>query len=205
MRSIANPIGVAVIAPAPRAPHLIDSRESEEGFSGNSPQPPRHLRLLPQLCEASPRQTRASLVIVDHDMVAREMLASFLRWRGYRVWAATSAIGALALIAQQKLDLVVTELVLPGMSGVELVRVLRRQRSTTLVPIIVLSAIATPRDICNGLALGADDFIAKPAELGVVEARVAALLRRDARLRQAQTSLALEDAPQPAAVFSHLE
>ena len=80
-------------------------------------------------------------------------------------------------------DLLLLDTHLSGVSGSELVRQLRHRRHTTLLPIILTSVCNTPRDIRNGLAIGADDYIAKPLELSVVEARVNALLRRDARMR----------------------
>ena len=124
------------------------------------------------------------LLIIDADATVRDMHSAFLRERGYRVWGAASADEAQSMIAYKLPEIVLLEISLPGMNGINLIRALRQRRRTTLLPIIIVSELATPRDIRNGLSAGADDYVGKPVDLGVLEARISALLRRDARLRQ---------------------
>jgi DNA-binding response OmpR family regulator len=140
-----------------------------------------HLRLVapPQ------RGYRGHLLIVDDDAAGREMLALFLQRRGFRVWLAESAAAARAMIIHRMPDLLLLDIGLPGQSGTHLLCALRRQRQTAVLPIIIVSAYATARDIRNGLALGADDYLTKPLELSLVEARIDAVLRRAARAQPA--------------------
>lgn len=148
---------------------------------------PAYLRLTPQtrLMAGVIPHTADHLLIVDDDPSVREFLSIYLRRRGYRVWVAATAMEALSMIGHQKPDLLLVDIAMPQMSGVDLVKALRSQIATSLLPIIIISAFGTARDMRNGLAVGADDYVAKPVELGLIEARIKALLRRDARMRVA--------------------
>ena len=94
---------------------------------------------------------------------------------GFEVVCADSGVAALELLAERAFDLVVLDVMLPGMSGFEVCRVMRRD---TDVPIVMLTARADPDDIVTGLELGADDYLTKPFEPKVLAARVRAVLRR---------------------------
>lgn len=148
---------------------------------------PPQLRLVARAAGASiaPPSHAGHLLIIDDDPAAREFLSVFLRRRGFRVWVAATAREAHAMIAHHLPDLVLLDLGLPQMSGGDLLRRLRAHHRTTLLPIIIISASKSPRDISLGLELGADDYITKPLELSVIEARINALLRREVRLRKA--------------------
>jgi DNA-binding response OmpR family regulator len=146
---------------------------------------PVHLVHQPQVPGVTRQRYRAHVLVVDADARAREMLSIFLRRRGFRVWVASNAMEAQAMLAHQMPDVLLLDTNLPPLAGADLLPHLRRQRDTALLPIIIVSPLSTARDIRQGLAQGADDYITKPVELSLVEARIGALLRRDARLRLA--------------------
>ncbi len=166
-------------------PHSISSAlpdQEDDSVTVTEPGHPTFLRLI--TCREpnnSARGYRGHLLIVDADAAEREVLAGFLRRRGFRVWVATTAGEGLAMMAHRTPDLLLIDPTLPSQGGMQLIRSLRRQRQTARLPIIIVSAHAAAHEVRSGLALGADDFIAKPVELGLMEARINALLRRKAR------------------------
>ncbi len=148
-------------------------------------------RLVPRAESAANRTGHVKhVLIVDSDAQARDALATFLRRRGFRVWVAANGGEAQAMITYRLPDLLLLDLILPGMSGIDLIRLLRHKPRTRLLPIIVISSLNAPRDIRNGLEVGADDYVTKPADMSVIEARIGALLRRDERLRRSLSPFA---------------
>ena len=117
----------------------------------------------------------ASILVVDDEREIVRALRRVLNAHGYTVLSASSGEAALEIVAQHRPDLVLLDLLLPGMSGLE---VCRRVRATSNVPIIVLSVKDTERDKVEALDLGADDYVAKPFGLEEVLARVRVALRR---------------------------
>jgi CheY-like chemotaxis protein len=162
--------------------HSVEQIDSEQlPFSA----PPQPMRLLPQIqpvVDQRPNHLRHVLVL-DDDISGRDALANFLRHRDFRVWVATTPAEAVAMITYRLPDILLLEVALPGTNGLDFIRQLRHQRATTLMPIIITSVHNTTYDIRTGLAIGADDYITKPLELSIVEARINALLRREMRLR----------------------
>jgi two-component system response regulator TctD len=117
------------------------------------------------------------LLVEDHDDLA-EWLTKLLRMSGYAVdWVADGKQADAALLTQAY-DLVVLDLSLPGMDGLEVLR-RARQRGNT-VPVLILTARGATEDKVRGFSLGADDYLAKPFEVAELEARLKALLRRGA-------------------------
>src|SRR3981081_2538117 len=99
--------------------------------------------------------------------------------RGYRVGAVATGIEALKVIESKGApDLVVTDVNMPLMNGLELVKHLREDRRTARTPIIVLSAAKQEQDILAGYAHGADDYIGKPIDLSVLAAKIETILRQ---------------------------
>ncbi len=119
-----------------------------------------------------------SLLLVEDDDAIAEPLAQALRREGYEVEAITDGPTAAGLGAQGAHDLVLLDLGLPGMDGVEVCRRIRLARPD--VPILMLTARAEEVDAIVGLDAGADDYVAKPMRVGELLARVRALLRRAA-------------------------
>ncbi len=119
------------------------------------------------------------VLIVDDDAAFREALASLLRESGYGVVCVSSAPEALQALAKESFYLAVVDWMLPGMSGLELVKEVRRQ--TKPMPIIMVTAREALSDRIAGLDAGADDYLAKPFQMKELEARVRALVRRSQR------------------------
>ncbi|HVC54218.1 MAG TPA: response regulator transcription factor [Stellaceae bacterium] len=101
------------------------------------------------------------LLVVDDDERLRGLLRRYLSDNGFRVTTAGNAGEARATLASFSFDLVVLDVMMPGESGLELTRALRRDSE---VPVLLLTAMAEPGDRINGLEQGADDFLAKPFE-----------------------------------------
>ena len=114
------------------------------------------------------------LIIEDEPQIAR-LARDYLEKYGYRVLAAADGPGGLATARRESPDLVLLDLLLPGMDGRE---VCRRLRAESALPIIMLTALAEESDQIVGLELGADDYITKPFSPNVLVARVRAALRR---------------------------
>jgi two-component system KDP operon response regulator KdpE len=117
----------------------------------------------------------ARILIVDDEPNIIATVAPLLRARGYEVYSAMSGQTALDAVERDKPDLIVLDLTLPDMDGVE---VCRRLRETSGVPILVLSARGAEADKVNALDAGADDYVTKPFGAGELLARIRAALRR---------------------------
>ncbi len=122
------------------------------------------------------------ILVVDDDPQIRETLKRYLTYEGYRVELAEDGRQALSSMAADPADLVVLDVGLPDMNGLE---VCRRIREADDVPIIMLTARGTLEDKVDGLDSGADDYITKPFEPEELSARVRALLRRKTPQSQA--------------------
>jgi len=113
--------------------------------------------------------------VVDDDVKTVELVKLYLNRDGYRVITAYNGKDALALARESQPDLIVLDLMLPGMSGLDVCRTLRKESD---VPIIMLTALTTHDDRLRGLDLGADDYVTKPFSPRELAARVRAVLRR---------------------------
>src|SRR5689334_9636899 len=114
------------------------------------------------------------LVIEDESSIAR-LVRLYLQEAGFGVLVATDGVTGLALHAREHPDLVVLDLMLPGLDGWE---VCRRIRATAQTPILMLTARRTEEDRIEGLDLGADDYVTKPFSPRELVSRVRAILRR---------------------------
>ncbi|MDL4863970.1 response regulator [Halomonas elongata] len=117
----------------------------------------------------------ATLVVVDDDPEIRDLLADYLTRHGYRALMAEDAEALRALLATERPDLLVVDLMLPGDDGFAICREVRRDSE---VPIIMLTASPDETDRILGLELGADDYLGKPFNPRELLARVKAVLRR---------------------------
>ena len=120
-------------------------------------------------------ETPARILVVDDEPSITEFVSYNLKKDGYEVSVAPDGDTALALAAANHFDLVVLDVMLPGMDGYE---VCRRLRATSSVPVLFLSARDTELDKVVGLEIGGDDYLAKPFGVRELSARVKALLRR---------------------------
>ena len=141
---------------------------------------------LPNVTTLSAAVSTSRLLVVEDDDSIRETVGEALRGEGFEVHTCADGPSALGLITAESsdpLDLIVLDLMLPGLGGLDLCRELRRINNTT--PILVISARDSETDRVLGLEVGADDYLVKPFGLRELVARCRALLRR---ARQTETS-----------------
>jgi len=122
------------------------------------------------------------ILVVEDEEDIRELLAYNLTREGFRVAAAESGELGLEIARQESPDLIVLDLMLPGMNGIEICRKLKAESQTQRIPVIILTARGEEEDIVAGFAAGADDYVTKPFSPRVLIARVGANLRRKAIL-----------------------
>ena len=118
------------------------------------------------------------ILIVDDEDHIRELLKFNLEKNGYIVYMANDGLNGLKLAREKQVDLILLDLMLPGMDGFEVCKEIRRDNIISNVPIIMLTAKSEEIDKILGLELGADDYITKPFSIRELSARIKALLRR---------------------------
>jgi DNA-binding response OmpR family regulator len=124
---------------------------------------------------------KSTLLVIEDDPDIVELLRYNLEREGYRVLTAMDGERGLAEAQRHPPDLVLLDLMLPGLDGLEVCRRLRAQDATRLTPVLVLTAKSEETDVVLGLELGADDYLTKPFSPRELVARVRALLRRSQR------------------------
>lgn len=120
----------------------------------------------------------ARILVVDDDDEIRAMLDSTLRFSGFEVTQASTGADAIAALASSPPDVVVLDVMMPGVDGFEVVQLIRRRDAT--LPVLFLSARDAVEDRVRGLRLGGDDYVTKPFSAVEVIARIETLLRRTA-------------------------
>ncbi|OOZ39693.1 phosphate regulon transcriptional regulatory protein PhoB [Solemya pervernicosa gill symbiont] len=118
------------------------------------------------------------ILVVEDETAIREMVADTLIRNGYECSEAGDAEQAVAMIADRMPDLVLLDWMMPGMSGIEMSRRLKRDDATRELPIILLTARGEEEDKVSGLESGADDYVTKPFSTRELLARIKAVLRR---------------------------
>lgn len=116
------------------------------------------------------------ILLVEDDSILADTLSQALRQSGYVVDLVTDGIAADSALGQDAFDLVVLDLGLPGLDGLQVLKQLRARKST--VPVLILTARDSLADRVSGLDLGSDDYLTKPFDLLELEARIRALIRR---------------------------
>lgn len=119
-----------------------------------------------------------NILVVDDDAAIREMMQLALEQADYEVQLASSALEARKAINEKRPDLLLLDWMMPGQSGFEFARALRRDSSTRNIPIIMLTARAQETDKVAALQAAADDYVAKPFSFAELLARITAVLRR---------------------------
>jgi diguanylate cyclase (GGDEF)-like protein len=114
----------------------------------------------------------ATLLVVDDDAMNRDALSRRLSGAGYTVLVADSGAQALQVINAQRVDLVLLDVMMPNMSGVETLRRLRQERSVADLPVIMVTAKTDSDDVIEALDVGANDYITKPIDFSVAVARI---------------------------------
>lgn len=144
-----------------------------------------------------PSQSRSTLLLVDDEPDMLAYLSDMLS-QDYDVLTAGNAAAALELARQYGPDLVITDVVMPVLSGEDLCRMLKTYVETVHIPVILLSAAGTRQNIIFGLEAGANDYITKPFDPPVLKARIRNLLLEQQRLRESVLAHDMSDtAPEP--------
>jgi two-component system phosphate regulon response regulator PhoB len=118
------------------------------------------------------------ILIVEDEEEIRELVVYNLVKQGYQPIPAETGEEGLRMIRSEKPDLLVLDLMLPGVDGLEVCRTLKRDPATAAIPLIMLTAKGEEADIVAGLEMGADDYLTKPFSPRVLTARIRAVLRR---------------------------
>jgi len=118
------------------------------------------------------------VLVAEDDRDIGELIARYVQRNGWSVRLVTSGTEALSYAKEQPIDLLILDLMLPGLSGHEVCRALRADPKTAAIPIIMVTAKADEGDRISGLELGADDYVTKPFSPNELMARVRALFRR---------------------------
>src|SRR5688572_16383507 len=121
------------------------------------------------------------ILVAEDDRDIADLVALYIRKAGWTPHVAGSGDEALAYARQNPVDVVILDVMLPGLSGLEVCRALRGDKATTDIPIIMVTARAEEADRIVGLEIGADDYVSKPFSPAELVARVRALLRRAKR------------------------
>ncbi len=125
-----------------------------------------------------------TVLVVDDEKPLRDFVRRNLEVRGYNVLTASNGLEALAIFHSQPIDLVILDIMMPHLDGLETTRRIRQQ---SIVPIIILTALGEENDKIRAFDLGADDYLTKPFGIGELLGRVKAVLRR-ARWSEAVTT-----------------
>jgi adenylate cyclase len=137
-----------------------------------------------------------SLLVVDDNEINRDVLARRLRQCGYRVAVAIGGQQAIQMLSTQLFDLVLLDIIMPGMSGFEVLTILRQHYSAAELPVIMVTASDQSSDIVEALTLGANDYVTKPLDFPVVLARLRthlSLKRASAEIRRLAEQLELRN------------
>jgi len=116
------------------------------------------------------------LLVVDDDELNRDMLSRRLERKGYQVAVSADGPAALAQLADRPFDLVLLDVMMPGISGLEVLKVVRQRLASTALPVIMVTARDGSDEIVQALRLGANDYVTKPIDFPVVLARIDAQL-----------------------------
>lgn len=125
----------------------------------------------------------STLLLIEDHAPLRRNLEEILTLEGHRVLAAADGPAGLRLAQQQRPDLILCDIMLPGMDGLEILARLRSEVATRAIPFIFLTAKGEPRDIRAGMNLGADDYLPKPVARGDLLASIRARLDHAAKVR----------------------
>jgi two-component system phosphate regulon response regulator PhoB len=136
---------------------------------------------------------KAHVLVVDDEEDILEIIRYNLSREGYRVTCAESGEKALKVIQSEHPDIVILDLMLPGVDGLDVCRQVKAVADTAQIPIIMLTAKSEEADVVSGLELGADDYMTKPFSARVLLARVKVILRRRQAAEIPPTALTFDD------------
>jgi two-component system phosphate regulon response regulator PhoB len=131
------------------------------------------------------------ILVVDDESDLLELVHYTLTRAGYQVCCVKSGEEALTRVEARPPDLIVLDLLLPGMDGLEICQCLKRKSQTAAIPIVMLTARSEEADVVTGLELGADDYLTKPFSPRVLSARVKAVLRRQQMVDEREAEIVM--------------
>jgi DNA-binding response OmpR family regulator len=134
--------------------------------------------LMNKISSAAPVAARKRVLIVDDERDLVELITYNLGRNGYDVLAAFDGLAALEIASREIPDLILLDLMMPGLDGTEVARRLKADSRTAAIPIIMLTARGEETDVVVGLTLGADDYVTKPFSMKILLARLGTVLRR---------------------------
>ncbi|MBA5725544.1 response regulator [Bombella favorum] len=126
----------------------------------------------------APISHKGSILVVEDEPALRVLLEHSLRQRGYQVSTAVDGEQALSFLEETRPDLALLDWMMPGLSGLELCRIIRQKPGLKDLPVLFLTARTDEQDVIAGLDNGADDYLTKPCSADKLDARLRALLRR---------------------------
>jgi len=135
-------------------------------------------KVVPRTTGTPSTRTKKRVLLVDDEKDLTELVTFNLQRNGYEVLCAYNGTDALEIARKESPDLILLDLMLPGVDGIEVARRLKGEPRTESIPIIMLSAKSEETDVVVGLTLGADDYITKPFSMKILLARIATVLRR---------------------------
>ena len=122
--------------------------------------------------------SKKQILIIEDEPDIQELLSFNLDNNGYKVYTASNGEKGLEVARKEQPDLILLDLMLPGINGLDVCRIIKNDQDTSGVSIIMLTALGQEEDIIKGLETGADDYVTKPFSLQVLEARIKSVLRR---------------------------
>ena len=131
------------------------------------------------------------ILVAEDDRDIANLIAHYVQKAGWQTHLVASGDEALAYARKQPVDVAILDVMLPGISGLEVCRLLRAEKTTATLPIIMVTARAEETDRIMGLEIGADDYISKPFSPNELMARIRALMRRMRRVEPEETKLSL--------------
>lgn len=114
------------------------------------------------LCYLYFHMNEKTVLIIEDEEDAAELFAEMMRVSGFRVLKTSSSAPALTMMASDKPDIVILDIMMPDISGLDVLREMRRDPNLTNVPVVVVSAKGTPADVKNGMEAGASTYLTKP-------------------------------------------
>lgn len=133
--------------------------------------------------------SRERILLVDDEEDILNLVKYNLEREGFKVETVTTGEAAVRAARENVPDLILLDLMLPGMDGFDVCRILKNDKNVMKTPIVMLTAKGEDSDIVAGLELGADDYITKPFSPRVLIARVKAVLRRDSKVKEGKSPL----------------
>jgi adenylate cyclase len=165
LESLVNQVPEAAVAAAPVPTARMATAEPAPSAAAPGPGLPAAAPLPP-----------ATLLVVDDDENNRDVLSRVLQSKGYGVVTAASGPEALTVVAAQPVDLVLLDIMMPEVSGLDVLKSLRARYSASALPVIMATAKDQPQDVVEALSMGANDYVTKPLDFPVVLARTEAQL-----------------------------